>query len=68
MELTADGRAVGEGGVDLWVHVDGQLLHLHDLGVPRLHPLLHPVGEGVADHAVDDVGHELLGQLHDLLG
>ena len=66
--LTTHSCAVGECCVHLWVHVDGKILHLYDLGVPGDHPCLHPFSEGVTDHGVDNVDDELFRKLHDLLG
>jgi hypothetical protein len=45
-----------KGGVYLRIHVDGEVLLLHDLIVPLRDLAIHPLLEEVADNRVDNVG------------
>ena len=47
-ELTRDGSRLVKAAEDLWVNIDGQVLHAHELLVPRLDALMGPLGEGSA--------------------
>ena len=61
--LTGDLGGGHEGGVDVRVHLDGQLLLLHDLLVALLHGRERPVGEGPANEGVEEGDQPLPRQL-----
>ena len=56
-----------EGSCYLRVHLYRQPTLDDHLLVPHLNLLLHPVGEGLLEHGVDDVADPLLAHLHHLL-
>lgn len=61
--LTGDLSGGHEGGVDVWVHLNGQLLLLDDLLVALLHGLERPVSEGPANESVEEGDQPLSRQL-----
>ena len=61
--LTGDLSGGHESGVDVRVHLNGQLLLLHDLLVALLHGLERPVSEGTANESVEEGDQPLSRQL-----
>ena len=55
MELTADVDASLERSVDVWVHLDVEVLLLGHGGVAICYLLPDPIGEGVADYGIGDI-------------
>ena len=55
MELTADVDAVLECSIDVWVHLDVEVLFLGHDGVAICYLLSDPIGEGVANHGIGDI-------------
>ena len=52
-----------EGGIDLWIHIDGEVLVLDDLGVTLVDLAVDPLFEDGTNDGVDNVGDVLPRQL-----
>ena len=62
-----DRGAIFEQLGNSWVHLDGQVLVLSDLGIAQQHSTVHPVLKVVAALCVDHVGNVFPGQLFNFL-
>ena len=61
--LTGDLSGGHESGVDVWVHLNGQLLLLHNLLIALFHSCKRPVSKGPANESVKERDQPLSRQL-----